>query len=199
MTRIRPSDSAGKYLNTVAELCTSWFRLVLESRAQAGPAQGLLAITGATNSSKSKLARGLIRYYYYLDKRLRPGLKRRPHLVTVEDPVEAYFSSTGYSSRCVRYTPRQLGADVKEVSSAMRDALRQTSTVLYVGATRDPATLPDLLEFPALGDLVVATAHAGSLREAAGTLTIQQGERRLAPRMHPHFQKRINIAVNARG
>lgn len=57
---------------------------------RAEPAQGLLLVTGPTNSGKSRVAQGLI--HHYLEYRLKEGdLNRRLHLVTCEDPVETYY------------------------------------------------------------------------------------------------------------
>jgi hypothetical protein len=54
------------------------------------PAQGLVVLTGGTNSCKSHIARGLIEWY--LSERSRTtGQERRPHLVTYEDPIEVYY------------------------------------------------------------------------------------------------------------
>jgi hypothetical protein len=51
----------------------------------------LVVLTGATNSAKSEIARGLIQLY--LAERPRGAGERRPHLVTFEDPIESFFIS----------------------------------------------------------------------------------------------------------
>jgi hypothetical protein len=141
--------------------------------------QGLLVVTGMTNSAKSEIATGLIDQY--LLERKKEG--QRTHLVTVEDPIEKYFkrmrtASGGHLS--VRmpggssnaYTPRERGSafddrkDVGSVGAALKDALRQTPTVLFVGETRDKEDWKELIEFAGTGHLIVTTAHAGSLTEA---------------------------------
>ena len=84
------------------------------------PQHGLLLITGATESGKSLVAQGLIEHY--LKARERADKKRRLHLVTCEDPVEAQYNSgeTRFEDRDywpakidvrgVDYTPRTGGA-----------------------------------------------------------------------------------------
>ncbi len=138
---------------------------------------GLLVITGATNSAKSEIARGLIyEYLKAVDK-----TKRRPHLVTFEDPIEKLYADkpdedTTNSNISVSmpatleheidYTPRELGKDAGSLRQAFKDALRQTPTVFFVGETRDKEEWKEILDFASTGHLVVTTAHAGSLTEA---------------------------------
>jgi hypothetical protein len=56
------------------------------------PAHGLLVLTGATNSAKTRIAQGLIDLYLNRLLAADPGRKRRrPHLVTFEDPIETYY------------------------------------------------------------------------------------------------------------
>ena len=84
-------------------------------RDEAGPQKGLIVVTGATNSGKSEVARGLA-------WAALPRSKRRPaHLVTCEGPVEKDFwkkdafkldASAPLSALPeIDYTPRQLGSD----------------------------------------------------------------------------------------
>lgn len=102
---------------------------------------------------------------------------RRPHLVTFEDPIEEFFVKPDYEATPpalattraggfgVDYTPRELGKDVRDLTQAFEDALRQTPTVFFVGEVRDTADWKKILGFAATGHLVVTTAHAGSLLE----------------------------------
>jgi hypothetical protein len=140
------------------------------------PPQGLLVVTGSTNSLKSEIARGLIHLRL---SQPRKGTNERPyHLVTFEDPIEKYYYSHGKSKRGLKavalprqkdnidYTPRQGKRDAPTLERALQDALRQTPTVFYVGETRNQEDWPVLLNFAATGHLIVTTAHAGSLVEA---------------------------------
>jgi hypothetical protein len=140
----------------------------------------LIVISGSTNSAKSLITRGLI--HLYLENVINSGnQKRRPHLVTYEDPIEKYFKVETYTSRVahaqpdvalkalekkIDYTPRQQQADVKDVQEALRDALRQTPKVFFVSETREREDWRELINFAGTGHLIVTTAHAGSLVEA---------------------------------
>src|SRR5205823_4056638 len=122
--------------------------------------------------AKSFVAEGLI--CDYLQKRVNSEAKsgpprRRPHLVTFEDPIEHPFFEGLVEEdlhKAVDYTPRFRGEDVKELADGFRDAKRQTPAVVYVGEVRDRAALREVLEFAGSGHLVVTTAHAGTLAEA---------------------------------
>jgi hypothetical protein len=73
---------------TLREQCEVLFETIFGSTS-ARPAHGLVVLTGATNSAKTKIAQGLIDIY--LNALLAQGPRRRPHLVTFEDPIETYY------------------------------------------------------------------------------------------------------------
>jgi hypothetical protein len=160
-------------LNTVDEICTVLRDAIFGPEKSLPRAEGIIIVTGSTNAGKSTIVRGLI--HKYLQARLRETPKRRPHLVTFEDPIEAQFTDpdpasvtdpTGCLRTGVDYTPRQIGLDVATLDSAIKDALRQTPEVFYVGEVRDPGHWRKLVDFAGTGHLTVTTAHAGSLPEA---------------------------------
>lgn len=70
----------------------------------------------------------------------------------------------------IDYTPREKGRDVGCLKDALRDALRQTPAVFYVGETRDADEWVELLKFAGTGHLIVTTAHSGSLIETMQTI-----------------------------
>jgi Tfp pilus assembly pilus retraction ATPase PilT len=73
--------------------------------------------------------------------------------------------------RGLDYTPRELGSkkDVRSLAQALlKDALRQTPSVVYVGELREEHHLETALNFARTGHLIVSTTHAGSLVEAMG-------------------------------
>ena len=149
-----------------------------ESSSDLSPVQGLLLVTGATNSSKSLVAQGLI--HKYLESQSTSKHKRRRlHLVTCEDPVETKYSNVPEkrppfwpeeikNDTEVDYTPRSRGKETGSTTlgQALEDALRQTPAVFYAGELRDSDQLQLALEFARTGHFIVATAHAGSLTEA---------------------------------
>lgn len=66
----------------------------------------------------------------------------------------------------VDYTPRQKKDDALSLQQALRDALRQTPKVFFVGETRKKKDWQELIDFAGTGHLVITTAHAGSLLDA---------------------------------
>lgn len=79
---------------SVADQVGALYRAIFETGRDAGrPTQGLVVVTGATNSAKTQITRGLI--HRYLEARLEESRAstgvRRPHLVTFEDPIEAFL------------------------------------------------------------------------------------------------------------
>ncbi|HJQ82916.1 MAG TPA: ATPase, T2SS/T4P/T4SS family [Candidatus Binatia bacterium] len=141
---------------------------------------GLVVVTGATNSAKSMVARGLIARLLREQVAARAGRPaRRPHLLTLEDPIERWFfvdsSGAALDPATIQalgwdYTPREIPKDIPTLEQGLRDALRQTPAVVYVGEVRTPQDWRNLLSFAGTGHLVVTTAHAGSLVEAMGRL-----------------------------
>lgn len=145
--------------------------------AKAGPQadqlHGAVLIAGRTKSAKSLIARGLV-HRFLTDRATYGSLVtlhgRRPHLVTCEDPIEAYFRNPidelDGVAPLIDYTPRdKTERDYLELTQAFQDALRQTPACLFVGEARGPKDLRDLLEFAGTGHLVVTTMHAGSLSD----------------------------------
>jgi Tfp pilus assembly pilus retraction ATPase PilT len=175
---IDPDESI--FLNDIHELCNQLKQILLPNDAL-NPA-GLITITGATDSSKSLITRGLIFLYLrqMAEKAFRRSL-RRPHLVTFEDPIEEFYITEPAADFApknleeleqllatiyIDYTPREKRIDTDKLTAAIQDAKRQTPAVFFVGETRDPRDWVDLLKFSGSGHLVVTTSHAGSVVEA---------------------------------
>jgi len=163
-------------------------------------APGLVLITGRTGSGKSEVARGLVW------KRIHEAAqkaKRRPHLLTYEDPIEVLFAAApdpkarppiADQQRPIDYTPRQKNKDCKDLPEVLKGALRQTPTVVYIGEIRERKDLRAAMEFAGTGHLVVATAHAGDLVESVGN--IMASVRADEPDSRAVFVPRIRAVVH---
>ncbi|HEV2693919.1 MAG TPA: ATPase, T2SS/T4P/T4SS family [Verrucomicrobiae bacterium] len=138
---------------------------------------GLIVIAGGTGSGKSQVAFGLIWQYI----RTISKWKRRPHLITLEDPIEnkGYFHSIDEKNKGDRgadhglnrrrgfdYTPRNLRVDAVSLKQALLDAKRMTPAVVFIGETRDAEDWRQVVDFAGSGHLVITTTHAGSLVES---------------------------------
>ncbi len=115
---------------------------------------GLVIVCGPTGSGKSTTLAALAGEI----------LRRRSALViTLEDPIEYVLAAPG-SSALVRQ--RQIGRDVKDFATGLRDALREDPDVLVVGEMRDPETFSLALTAAETGHLVLASLHSRSTGSA---------------------------------
>jgi Type II/IV secretion system protein len=142
--------------------------------------QGLILVSGATGSGKTKCLNALVARYV-ADVVKRGSGERRPHVVVIGDPIETFLygarnlreSRKGQEQmkkRSVDFTPRTLRIDVVDVESALKDALRETPTVVVVSELRTDNDFEAALRFAATGHLILATSHNTSLVDAFGKL-----------------------------
>ncbi len=105
----------------------------------------MVLVTGPTGSGKSTTLASMI------DKINR---EKPYHIVTIEDPVEyLHRHKTGTVNQ------REIGADTKSFSLALRAALRQAPKVILIGEMRDVETIETALEAAETGHLVLSTLH----------------------------------------
>jgi twitching motility protein PilT len=108
---------------------------------------GLVLVCGATGSGKSTTLAALA----------QEALRRRSIvLVTLEDPIE--YKLVPQARSLVRR--RQVGRDVSDFASGLRDALREDPDVLLVGEMRDAETISLALTAAETGHLVLASIHS---------------------------------------
>lgn len=156
------------------------------SQTESSIPSGLVIVGGQTASAKSQTVRGLIYRLLTDDEVLNAWCQakngRRPHLVTLEDPIEkSLFDNLerfheGTDSfdvrvakndgRLIDYTPRNRSSgDYQDLAGAFADALRQSPTVVYVGEVRTESDWKAVIDFAGTGHLVMTTTHAGSVTE----------------------------------
>jgi twitching motility protein PilT len=114
--------------------------------------RGLVLVTGPTGSGKSTTLATM------LDKINR---ERRGHILTIEDPIEFVHAHQG----CM-VNQREIGADTKTFSAALKYALRQDPDVILVGEMRDLETIQAALTISETGHLCLATLHTNSAAES---------------------------------
>lgn len=172
---VAKAEYPGNTLFSISDVCQSIQRLLFSNDKLRKP--GAVIVTGATASCKSLITKGLI------DEHLRWCVerkqKRKPHLVTIEDPIETWFLPIPTQQTPDRdllaewpidYTPRELPTDVATVSQALKDALRQSPSAVFISEIRNDRGWQSLMEFAGTGHLIFATGHAGSLPEAMGKI-----------------------------
>ena len=119
----------------------------------AGLARGLVLVTGPTGSGKSTTLASVIDL---------ANRTRQDHIVTVEDPIEFLHRHKG----CL-VNQREVGADTRSFTTALRHALRQDPDIILVGELRDLETISVALTAAETGHLVFATLHT---QDAAQTV-----------------------------
>jgi twitching motility protein PilT len=113
--------------------------------------RGLVLVTGPTGSGKSTTLAAM------LDKINR---EQRGHILTVEDPIEFVHRHQG----CI-VNQREVGADTKSFSAALKYALRQDPDFVLIGEMRDQETIAAGLTIAETGHLAFATLHTNSCAE----------------------------------
>ena len=114
---------------------------------------GLVLVGGATGAGKSTTLAALA----------QEALTRRSIvLTTLEDPIE-YALDPGPGSIVRR---RQVGRDVRDFATGLRDALRQDPDVLLVGEMRDADTISLAMTAAETGHLVLSSIHCRSAASA---------------------------------
>ncbi len=116
--------------------------------------QGLVLITGITGAGKSTTISALI-------DRI---IETRPcRIITLEDPIEFRLKTrTGMVSQ------REVGRDVPDFESGLRDALREDPDIIFVGEMRDRESATWTLTAAETGHLVFSTLHT---RDCRGSIT----------------------------
>ena len=120
---------------------------------------GLVLVCGPTGSGKSATLAALA------DAALSNAAARGQGklLITLEEPVEYVIAPR--STGIVRQ--RQIGRDVLDFPSGLRDALREDPDILLIGEMRDPETIGLAMTAAETGHLVLSSVHS---RSAASTV-----------------------------
>ncbi|MDP6449232.1 MAG: type IV pilus twitching motility protein PilT [Lentisphaeria bacterium] len=108
-------------------------------------AHGLLLITGPTGHGKSTTMACLLSLI---------NQTRGCHIITVEDPIEYVHTN----DKAV-IEQREVFADTKSFTNALKYILRQDPDVIMIGEMRDPETISAALTAAETGHLVLATLH----------------------------------------
>ena len=135
--------------------------------------RGLVLVTGPTGSGKTTTLAAM------LDK---VNAERQEHIVTIEDPIEYLH----LHKKCL-VNQRELHADTRSFSLALRAVLRQDPDIVLIGEMRDLETVESALRIAETGHLTFATLHTNS---AAQTIN------RIIDVFPPHQQSQIRAQLS---
>lgn len=144
--------------------------LILEDLAR--KPRGFVLVTGPTGSGKSTTLASVVDYI---------NTHQSLHIITVEDPIEYLHRH----KRCM-IDQREVGADTKSFSSALKYVLRQDPDVILIGEMRDLETIQAALTAAETGHLVFATLHT---QDASQTID------RIVDVFPPYQQQQVRIQL----
>jgi len=107
--------------------------------------RGLVLVTGTTGSGKSTTLASMVDYMNH---------HFESHIITIEDPIEYVFVD-----RKSMINQREIGFDTLSYSAALRQVVRQTPDVIFVGEMRDEETVSAAMSAAETGHLVLSTLH----------------------------------------
>ncbi len=114
--------------------------------------RGLILVTGPTGSGKSTSLAAMINHI---------NTNFAHHIITIEDPIEYLHQH----KQCL-INQRELGADTRSFSNALRASLREDPDILLVGEMRDMETIALAVTAAETGHLVFATLHTNNAAES---------------------------------
>jgi twitching motility protein PilT len=135
--------------------------------------RGLILVTGPTGCGKSTTLACLIDHI---------NTERSVHIVTVEDPIEYFFTP-----KKALINQRELFADTLSYANALRSVLREDPDVVLVGEMRDLETVEATLRVAETGHLTFSTLHTNS---AAETIS------RIVDIFPPQYQSQSRIMLS---
>ena len=115
--------------------------------------QGLILVTGKTNSGKSTTLNALINYI---------NENQNKKILTLESPVE--YKHTSKKSLIVQKEVGR-GRDSLTFGDGVKNALREDCDILVIGEIRDKVTMEAAIEMAESGHLVIGTLHTKSCAE----------------------------------
>jgi twitching motility protein PilT len=135
--------------------------------------RGFVVVTGPTGSGKSTTLASMIDVV---------NTERACHIMTVEDPIEFL-----HKHKMAMVNQREVGADTKGFSNALKHVLRQDPDVILVGEMRDLETIQTAITAAETGHLVFATLHT---QDAPQTID------RIIDVFPPHQQQQVRVQLS---
>ena len=135
--------------------------------------KGLVLFSGPAGSGKSTAIASLIEYI---------NVNLEKHIVTMEDPIEFLFQD-----KKSIINQRELGIDVHSYPIALRHVTQQSPDIIFIGSTRDEATMRAVMSATELGSFVLTTFH---------TINAVQTIHRIINFFPPHLHEEVRIQLS---
>ncbi len=114
--------------------------------------QGFFLVTGSVGNGKSTTVAGMISII---------NREKQKHILTVEDPIEFFYDDgTSFIDQ------REIGIDVPDFESALKNALREDADVLVIGEMRTIETIRMAVTSAQTGHLVFSTLHTNNASQS---------------------------------
>ncbi|MBX3728127.1 MAG: PilT/PilU family type 4a pilus ATPase [Candidatus Sumerlaeia bacterium] len=107
--------------------------------------RGMVLVTGITGSGKSTTLASMINELNNTEAR---------RIITIEDPIEYRY----LTKKCI-VSQREVGSDVGDFTTALRQSLRADPDVILVGEMRDAETIRIAIKAAETGHLLFSTLH----------------------------------------
>jgi twitching motility protein PilT len=107
--------------------------------------RGMVLVTGITGSGKSTTLASMINELNNTEAR---------RIITIEDPIEYRYMT----KKCI-VSQREVGSDVGDFTTALRQSLRADPDVILVGEMRDAETIRIAIKAAETGHLLFSTLH----------------------------------------
>lgn len=115
--------------------------------------QGLILVTGKTNSGKTTTLNALINHI---------NENQNKKILTIENPIE--YKHHSKKSLIVQKEVGK-GRDILSFSDGVKNSLREDCDILVIGEIRDKVTMEAAIEMAESGHLVIGTLHTKSCAE----------------------------------
>lgn len=119
--------------------------------------RGLLLMVGSTGSGKTTTLASLIDYR---------NQNATGHIITIEDPIEFI-----HMHKRSLVNQREVGIDTLSFDNALKNAMRQSPNVIFIGEIRDMETMKLALTYAETGHLCLATLHSNNANQALERIT----------------------------
>ncbi len=113
--------------------------------------RGLVLMVGASGNGKSTTLAAMIDYR---------NEKTSSHIITIEDPIEFL-----HNNKKSIVNQREIGADTKSYTRALKSAMREAPDVVLIGEIRDRETMQAAMDLAGTGHLAIATLHSNNAPE----------------------------------